>query len=314
MLDNIKNKMECSSSPLVSISCITFNHGKFIRETLDGFLSQKTSFGFEILIHDDASTDDTVTIIKEYAERFPNIIKPIFQKENQYSKGVRGINRRFNFPRAQGKYIAMCEGDDYWIDEYKLQKQVDIFNKNDDISIMHTGYVVRNETKDKEEIHIKKIRNPSRSENYNYLYTGDARTLTCMFRKDKLDLILGVLEKKELEKNPIGDRALFLLLSSVGRMDYLPDVTGVYRLFNSESATRFSDPKKKYEFGIKCFEVELFLLKQVRLKDYRFFLQRRIMLFRCKMIFRLLRFNTCVKMYKYFYNMKNKEYSNTGFY
>src|SRR5690554_1582208 len=117
MLDNKNNKMDYSSTPVVSICCITFNHGKFIREALEGFLSQKTNFCFEVLIHDDASTDDTATIIKEYASRFPNIIKPIFQKENQYSKGIRGMNRRFNFPRAKGKYIAMCEGDDYWIDE-----------------------------------------------------------------------------------------------------------------------------------------------------------------------------------------------------
>lgn len=143
MLDNIKNKIDNSSTPLVSISCITFNHGEFIRETLEGFLSQKTSFCFEILIHDDASTDDTVTIIKEYAERFPSIIKPIFQKENQYSKGVRGMNRRFNFPRAQGMYIAMCEGDDYWIDEYKLQKQVDFLENNLSYSgVFHNSFIV----------------------------------------------------------------------------------------------------------------------------------------------------------------------------
>src|SRR5690625_3999133 len=99
---------------IVSISCITYNQSSYIRQCLDGFLMQKCNFKFEVLIHDDASTDNTADIIKEYQAKYPDIIKPIYQAENQYSKGVRGINIRFNFPRAQGKYIALCEGDDYW--------------------------------------------------------------------------------------------------------------------------------------------------------------------------------------------------------
>lgn len=99
--------------PLVSICCLTFNHEPYIRECLDGFLMQKTNFPFEVLIHDDASTDHTADIIREYEVQYPNIIKPIYQNENQYSKGVR-VTWTFQFPRAKGKYIAMCEGDDYW--------------------------------------------------------------------------------------------------------------------------------------------------------------------------------------------------------
>src|SRR5690606_1543694 len=102
--------------PLVSVSCITYNHSSYIRQCLDGFVMQKCDFAFEVLIHDDASTDDTQEIIKEYQAKYPEIIKAVLQKENQYSKGIRGISPRFNFPRAQGKYIAMCEGDDYWTD------------------------------------------------------------------------------------------------------------------------------------------------------------------------------------------------------
>ena len=110
---------------MVSISCITYNHEPFIRKALDGFLMQKTDFPYEIIIHDDASTDRTADIIREYHEKYPNIIQPLIQTENQYSKGIANISGAFNFPRARGKYIAMCEGDDYWIDENKLQKQVD---------------------------------------------------------------------------------------------------------------------------------------------------------------------------------------------
>lgn len=112
-----------TNKPLVSISCITFNHGKYLREALDSFLMQERDFDIEILIHDDHSTDDTIDIIKEYTERYPDIMRPMYEEENQYSKGISNISGVFNFPRAIGKYIAMCEGDDYWSDPLKLKKQ-----------------------------------------------------------------------------------------------------------------------------------------------------------------------------------------------
>ena len=123
-------------TPLVSICCLTYNHAPFIKDCLDGFLAQKTSFPIEILIHDDASTDGTDVIIKEYAERNPNVIFPLFEKENQYSKGFRGsMDIEFNYSRARGKYIAYCEGDDYWTDPLKLQKQVDFLESHPDYSV-----------------------------------------------------------------------------------------------------------------------------------------------------------------------------------
>jgi len=104
---------------VVSISCITYNHAPYIRQCLDGFVMQKTTFPFEILIHDDASTYGTPDIIREYEAKYPGLIKPIYQTENQHSKGVK-ISQTFNWPRARGKDIALCEGDDYWTDPYKL--------------------------------------------------------------------------------------------------------------------------------------------------------------------------------------------------
>jgi glycosyltransferase involved in cell wall biosynthesis len=124
---------------LVSICCITYNHEKYIKDALDSFIMQKTNFNFEILIHDDASTDKTAEIIREYELRHPNLIKPIYQAENQYSKGVKV--GKFNIERAQGKYIAVCEGDDYWIDPYKLQKQVDYMSANPEcLMCVHASY------------------------------------------------------------------------------------------------------------------------------------------------------------------------------
>ncbi|ANU10177.1 glycosyl transferase family 2 [Planococcus antarcticus DSM 14505] len=108
---------------MVSIECTSYNHENFIAEALDSMLMQRTNFTYEILIHDDASTDRTAKIIKSYEQKYPDIIKPIYQTENQYSKGV--LVEEFNLERAKGKYLAVCEGDDYWTDPDKLQKQVD---------------------------------------------------------------------------------------------------------------------------------------------------------------------------------------------
>lgn len=121
------------SNIVVSVFCLAYNHEKYIRGALEGFVSQKTNFAFEVLVHDDASTDHTAEIIREYAEKYPHIIKPILQTENQYSKGVR-ILRELLLPQAKGKYFAWCEGDDCWIDDRKLQMQVDFLEAHPDYS------------------------------------------------------------------------------------------------------------------------------------------------------------------------------------
>ena len=120
---------------MVSVCCITYNQAEYIKYALDSFLIQKTNFKYEVIIHDDASTDGTAEIIKEYADKYPEIIKPIFQTENQYSKGVKRI-LNFTFKEAKGKYIALCEGDDYWINENKLQLQVEYMEKNPNCTLL----------------------------------------------------------------------------------------------------------------------------------------------------------------------------------
>ena len=124
-----------ANKPKVSILCLTYNQKDYIKQTLDSFLMQKTTFEFEVLVNDDASTDGTADILREYQEKYPKIIKPIFQKQNQYSQGYRGMMTEILFPRAKGKYLALCEGDDYWTDEYKLQIQVDFMETNPDYAV-----------------------------------------------------------------------------------------------------------------------------------------------------------------------------------
>lgn len=114
---------------MVTIRCTVFNHERYLRECLEGFVMQKTNFRFEAIVHDDASTDGSAAIIKEYAEKYPAIIKPIYETENQYSKHDGSLGRIMR-EHTHGKYVAFCEGDDYWTDPLKLQKQVDALENN----------------------------------------------------------------------------------------------------------------------------------------------------------------------------------------
>lgn len=139
MKDN-KSIIKDNNKLLVSICCLTYNHESFIRQCIEGFILQKTNFKFEVLIHDDASNDNTAAIIREYEKKYPEILKPLYQTENQHSLGVRPMSQ-FNWSRAKGKYIAMCEGDDYWSDPLKLQKQFDLMEKNSNFSgCFHNTY------------------------------------------------------------------------------------------------------------------------------------------------------------------------------
>ena len=123
-------------SKKLTIICLTFNQVKFIRQAIESFLMQKTNFDFEVLIHDDCSTDGTKEIIEEYEKKYPTIIKPIYQNENQWTKGnPSAILNDFIFPNIDSEYVAMCEGDDYWIDENKLQKQVDFLDKHKNYNV-----------------------------------------------------------------------------------------------------------------------------------------------------------------------------------
>ena len=135
--------------PLVVIRCITYNHEAFLKDALEGFLMQKTDFPFVAVVHDDASTDGTAAVLRKYAEQYPDIILPIYEEENQYSKRNSSVGRIMNAAsKATGaKYVAMCEGDDYWTYEYKLQKQVDFLESHPDYSMVFHNAIVHYEGK-----------------------------------------------------------------------------------------------------------------------------------------------------------------------
>lgn len=119
----------------VTACLITFNHEKYVAKAIEGMLHQKTKFKYEILVHDDASTDETVNIIKDYCKKYPGKIRTIFQKKNQFSQGLDKIILYFMLPEIRGKYMAFCEGDDFWSDENKLQKQYEAMQNKPDYSV-----------------------------------------------------------------------------------------------------------------------------------------------------------------------------------
>lgn len=125
------NEKKSAPIPLLSIVCITYNHEAFIGRAFEGFLMQKTKFNYEIIIGEDHSTDKTKDIINEYIRRFPYKIKLISSSHNEGAVA----NERKAMLLAKGKYIAFCEGDDYWTDHLKLQKQVDFLEQNSEYSV-----------------------------------------------------------------------------------------------------------------------------------------------------------------------------------
>lgn len=224
--------------PLVSICCLCYNHEPYIRECLDGFMMQKTDFAFEVLIHDDASTDNSAQIIREYEVNYPDIIKPIYQTENQYSKGV-GVTRVFQFPRAKGKYIAMCEGDDYWTDPLKLQKQVDFLEENEEFSGCTHACSIYYEGQKRE-----------KTINHN----GNSIISFGYFLNKRIFMATGslIFRKRIVEEYPewatkmfAGDFVLKYLILADGKIKYFNQVMSVYRKGAIGSWSNIENTQKK---------------------------------------------------------------------
>jgi glycosyltransferase involved in cell wall biosynthesis len=199
--------------PLVSVLIISYNHEKYIRQAIEGCLMQQTSFPYEIIIHDDASTDSSAKIIQEYADKYPELIIPILQKENQYSKGVR-IIATLLIPVARGKYIALCEGDDYWTNPQKLERQVDFLEKHSEFSgSAHQSLVLKEK--------IQKIFKQKVKPNLclNDLLSGRVfHTASFLFRKK-------LYEKYPILSKPVlsFDRLLFLMIAAYGPIYFIDD-------------------------------------------------------------------------------------------
>ena len=182
-------------------------------------------FPFEILIHDDASVDNTQNIIKNYELKHSDIIKPIYQKENQYSKGI-GVSRVYQFPRAKGKYIAMCEGDDYWIDPYKLQKQVDFLETHPEYVFSFHDSIILNQRTGEKRMRIGDRQIENTVDLKSLIIQNNIPTASIVFRNfldyAQLPDWIGKISK--------GDYGLCVLLAEEGPGKYLPEAMSVYRI------------------------------------------------------------------------------------
>lgn len=212
-----------SAIPLVSVAIQTYNHGKYIRQCLESILTQKTNFDFEILLGEDASKDGTRGICIEYADKYPKKIRLfLHHRENNISIGgspTGRFNFLYNLFSAQGKYIAICEGDDYWTDPYKLQKQVDFLEGNEDFSFcFHDAKVIG-----------LNIEEPSYVKQNKTVFTTEdlfgrhfVPTASIVFRNN-------IKFPDWITKVTSGDFSLMLNLSKKGKFKYIDEVMSVYR-------------------------------------------------------------------------------------
>lgn len=230
----------------ISVICNTYNQEKYIRSALDGFVMQKTNFPFEVLIHDDASQDKTPDIIREYESRYPAIIKAICDTENQWSKHD-GSLRRIAMERAGGKYVALCEGDDYWTDPYKLQKQYDFMESHPDYTLCGCSTVWLNELSGKDMGNSKTSADKDvRLE--EFLLPSNSRPFPTVSFLIKTDVW------KSLPKwgFPVGDLPLTYFCAMKGKVRMLADTMCVYR-WNAEGSwtAKSSDPEKRAQINEK---------------------------------------------------------------
>jgi glycosyltransferase involved in cell wall biosynthesis len=247
-------------TPLVSIRCMVYNHEPYLRQCLDGFVMQQTSFPFEAIVHDDASTDGSAAIILEYAERYPDIIKPIIETENQYSKEDGTIRRILDAAmHPDSKYIALCEGDDYWTDPQKLQIQVSFLEQHPDYSLAAHDFKVYEDANDRfRTTHPIDFLNDD--EEYKTLTIHDykkglffTQTLSCVYRKDAL------LNSKFYSYEAKFDMTLFYAILTQGKCVLFNRVMGVYRT-HPGSATSGGNSRKFHDttdfLMLKICEVE----------------------------------------------------------
>lgn len=236
-------KLDCSekSEPKVSIVCCTYNQEKYIYRALEGFLMQKTSFDIEIIVHDDCSTDDTVSIIQAFQASYPDKITLIIPEENLYSSVGCNAPLENAIKYTSGSFIALCEGDDYWCDEFKVQKQYDALEKSDCAICFTKSYEINCETGNKLIVNNHGDSTKIIPAHRIISMRGESMTTaSIMFRREYYSEL-----KSVLDISPIGDFFMQSYFSSINGALYLPDITAVYRRFavGSWTLTQMNDPK-----------------------------------------------------------------------
>lgn len=231
----------CDYKPKVIVWTFTYNHAPYLRDYFEGIIKQQPKFNFIAVVHDDLSTDNSAEIIKEYAEKYPDIICPIYEAENQYSKQDGSLENVMNaaIEASEAEYVALCEGDDYWTDPHKLQKQVDFLDQNPDYGLVHTNYDRLNQS-------LKRI-----DKNWGNTYPIVNGSVFDSLVKYRFIKTLTVLFRASLIKNlpglPTGafkgDAYYFYEIALQSKIHYINESMCMYRLL-SESASHTKDVNK----------------------------------------------------------------------
>lgn len=243
----------------VAVWMVTYNHGDFIERAIESVLIQKTNFKYKIYIGEDFSTDSTREICIKYAKEFPDKIELILQEKNIGAFLNGSLVYKFCLD-SEAKYIAMCEGDDYWTDPLKLQKQVDFLEANDIYGLVHTDFYIYNEK-------LKRILNhfPKSYTNSSCFYdllteNNFIGTLTVCFRKQ---LLLDYFnEIKPNEQNwLLGDLPIWLYVANKSKIHFINEITAVYRRLN-ESASNFQNYDSKINFEESVYDIRMFFYQK----------------------------------------------------
>ena len=239
----------------VAIKCLVFNHEPYLRECLEGFVMQQTDFPFVAIVHDDASTDHSADIIREYAAKYPDIIHPIYETENQWRKADGSLRKIMNDAIAAtgATYIALCEGDDYWTDPHKLQKQVDFLDTHPEYGLCYTDYNIYYHS-------TSIIREACFANGYNrvpnsfaehLIAQGYIAPMTWLYRVDVFNSFKDSIPKAPTDGSYV--YALEFFLHS--KVYFLDEVTATYRV-SEGTASRPSTAEKmiKYRKGVYAIQ------------------------------------------------------------
>lgn len=264
------NKDSINRKTIVSIVCVCYNQVDFIEKTIKGFLSQKTAFDFEVIIGDDCSTDGTTEIILEYQKNNIDVIKPIIRGKN-----IGGGRNLINcLEKATGDYIAYCEGDDYWIDDFKLQKQYNLLESNCDAGLVWTDI-------DLNDLQGKKVVKSVFKNSHLPIFSNFEEILinkpffapsTWFYRKQYKNLFSNYLDYAD------GTLPFILDVIMSTKILYINEVTGVYTK-RSESTSNNINPIKRYNFAKSVYKIQLdysnkycvsdVVIKNVKINHYK---------------------------------------------
>lgn len=240
---------------IISVICLTYNQNKYIEKCLDSLVNQETSFAYEILIHDDASTDGTIKMLKKYEKRYPQLIKVFYEEENQYSKGIKV--EEILYKNAKGKYFAFCEGDDYWTDHQKLQIQYNIMERYKDCTLCaHKVRKMTNSGTELKSIICPNDFRPGIIQGDHFLreyLKGDVnmlfQTSSYLIRKE---IILG--RPKELNLFGVGDVPMMIWAAYKGNIFYLDRICSNYRVAADGSTNQLS---RKVDYAINRIKTNI---------------------------------------------------------